>query len=166
MGAFGKLVRKASAYFLFFMTFVLTLPVVNAEEGWPIALFMAASAALGGALIMRRLRREAKKEERQGQVERQLAVLRLADSGDGSLTATEVATRLGWPIDTALETLRSLDDGVRVTSTVTDEGIILFEFLELIHDPTRRRKTPAAIAAAESSIPPPQVAAPRKKGGR
>lgn len=165
MSAFGRLIRKASAYFLFFMTFVLILPVVNAEEGWPIALFMAAAAALGGGLIVRGLRRDTKKEERRGQIERQLAVLRLADSGDGSLTATEVATRLGWPIGTALETLRSLDDGVRVTSTVTDEGIILFEFLELIHDPTRRKKPPAAIAAAESNAPRP-AAAPREKRSR
>jgi hypothetical protein len=166
MEAFGKFIRKSFAYFLFFLTFLLTIPVVNGEEGWPIALFMGAGAALWGGLLIRGLRREAKKEQRRIEIERQLAVLRLADSGDGSLTSTEVATRLGWPIETALATLRSLDDGVRVTSTVTDDGIILFEFLELIHDPTRRKKTPAAIAAAESSIPPPQVAAPRKKGGR
>ena len=166
MGAFGKLIRKTSAYFLFFLTFLLTIPVVAGDEAWPIALFMGAGTALGGGLLIRGLRREEKKEQRGAEIERQLAVLRLADSGDGSLTATEVATRLGWSIETALEALRSLDDGVRVTSTVTDEGIILFEFMELIHDPTRRKKTPAAIAAAEASIPPPQVAAPRPKGAR
>lgn len=166
MEAFGKLVRKSSAYFLFFLAFLLTIPVVGGEEGWPVALFMGAGAALWGGLLIRGLRRETKKEQRRTEIERQLAVLRLADSGDGSLTATEVATRLGWPIETSLDTLRSLDDGVRVTSTVTDDGIILFEFLELIHDPTRRENTPAAIAAAESPIPPPQVAAPRRKGAR
>lgn len=166
MGAFGKLIRKTSAYFLFFLTFLLTIPVVAGEEGAFIALFMGAGTALWGGLLIRSLRREAKKEERRAAIERQLAVLRLADSGDGSLTATEVATRLGWPIETALQALRSLDDGVRVTSTVTDDGVILFEFLELIHDPTRRTKPPAAIAAAESAVPPPQVAAPRRKGAR
>lgn len=166
MEAFGKLIRKASAFFLFFLTFLLTLPVVAGDEAWPIALFMGAGTALGGALLMRGLRREQKKEQRTADIERQLSVLRLADSGDGSLTATEVATRLGWPIETALATLRSLDDGVRVTSTVTDDGIILFEFLELIHDPTRRKKTPAAIAAAEAAVPPPQVTAPRGKRAR
>lgn len=163
MEALGKIIRKTFAYFLFFLTFLLTIPVVSGEEGWPIALFMGVGTALWGGLLIRGLRRDAKKEQRRVEIERQLAVLRLADSGDGSVTATEVATRLGWPIETALATLRSLDDGVRVTSTVTDDGIILFEFLELIHDPTRRKKTPAAIAATESSIPPPQ---PRQKGTR
>lgn len=166
MEALGKIIRKSFAYFLFFLTFLLTMPMVTGEEGWPIALFMGAGAALWGGLLMRGLRREARKEQRTIEIERQLAVLRLADSGDGSLTATEVATRLGWPVETALATLRSLDDGVRVTSTVTDDGILLFEFLELIHDPTRPKKTPAAIAATESSTPPPQAAAPRRKGAR
>jgi hypothetical protein len=166
MGAFGKIIRKSFAYFLFFLTFVFTMPVVTGEEGWPIALFMGAGAALLGGLLIRGLRREAKKEQRGAEIERQLAVLRLADSGDGSLTATEVATRLGWPIETALAALRSLDDGIRVTSSVTDEGIILFEFLELIHDPSGRKKPPAAVATVESSIPPPQVATPLQKRAR
>ncbi|HEX6369540.1 MAG TPA: hypothetical protein VF006_11540 [Longimicrobium sp.] len=163
MSALGRMLRKAFAWFMFFMAFLLLIPVVNAEEGWPAALFMVAAAALGGGMLLRGLRRESKAAERAAEIERQLAVLRLADAGDGSLTATEVATRLGWPIDTALATLRALDDGARVTSTVTDEGIILFEFMELIHDPTRPRDSRAAVAPADAPAPRPAATAQRKE---
>lgn len=55
---------------------------------------------------------------------------------------TEVAARLGWTLDVAQETMRSLEDGKRVTTTITDDGIMLYDFPELIHDPGRRTRLP------------------------
>ena len=45
---------------------------------------------------------------------------------------TEVAAALAWPIRRAEKVLHSLDDGWRVNSEVTDEGVIVYEFRELL----------------------------------
>lgn len=66
----------------------------------------------------------------------QLEVLKLARE-DGRLTVTEVASRLHWPMDRAAAVLDSLDDGLRVASEPSAEGVIVYEFRELIHDPDR-----------------------------
>ena len=62
----------------------------------------------------------------------QLPVLKLAGQKRGQLTVTEVATELGWTMKRAEKVLQSLDDGLRVTSEVTDEGVIVYEFPELL----------------------------------
>lgn len=67
-------------------------------------------------------------------------VLRLAADRGGRLTVTEVAADLGWTLKRAERVLQSLDDGFRVSSEVTDQGIIVFEFRELMHAPRRIRQ--------------------------
>lgn len=71
--------------------------------------------------------------ERAAHAQRQLDVLRLAEREAGLLTATRTAARLGWPMRTALATLRSLEDGVRVTAVVPENGVTVYEFPEIIH---------------------------------
>lgn len=61
----------------------------------------------------------------------QQPVLKLAAEQGGLLTVTEVAASLGWPLRRAEKVLHSLDDGWRVSSEVTDEGVIVYEFREL-----------------------------------
>ena len=63
----------------------------------------------------------------------QQPVLRLAGDRGGRLTVTEVASSLGWPLRRAEKVLNSLEDGLRVASTVTDQGVIVYEFRELMH---------------------------------
>lgn len=90
----------------------------------------------GGALLWRASKQDAALA-RQGVLgQLQLEVLGLARE-DGRLTVTEVASRLGWPMDRAATVLDSLDDGLRISSTPTEEGVIVYEFRELIHDPDR-----------------------------
>ena len=60
-------------------------------------------------------------------------MLKLAADHGGRLTVTEVATSLGWTLPRAEKVLESLEDGYRVSSEVTDEGLIVYEFRELMH---------------------------------
>jgi hypothetical protein len=64
----------------------------------------------------------------------QRPVLRLAADHAGVLTATTVAAELGWSLVRARKILDSLElsDELRVSSEVTDEGVIVYEFRELM----------------------------------
>jgi len=66
----------------------------------------------------------------------QRKVLRLATTRGGVLTVTEVAADLNLSIPVAEKVLTGMDDGFRVRSDITDEGILLYEFPEVLH---RRR---------------------------
>lgn len=61
----------------------------------------------------------------------QRQVLRLARARSGRLTATDVATELDLSLNAAERVLLSLDDGFRIRSDITEEGILIFEFPEL-----------------------------------
>lgn len=65
----------------------------------------------------------------------QQQVLRLATRRGGTLTVTEVASDLNLSIQAAEKVLIEMDDGFRVRSDVTPEGILLFEFPEVQHRP-------------------------------
>ncbi|HEX5520718.1 MAG TPA: hypothetical protein VFX29_03440 [Longimicrobiaceae bacterium] len=65
----------------------------------------------------------------------QLPVLRLAAEHGGRLTVTQVAAELGWTLPRAEKVLESLNDGYRVSSDITREGVIVYDFLELRHAP-------------------------------
>lgn len=136
----GSRKKRIWAYILYFIAFIYGVALVGGDDDPMVSLFAGVVAAGVATLLLRSAWQD---EERAAQVtvtERQLAVVRLAESEDGQLTVTEVAAKLGWSMDEAAATLRSLDDGVRVTSTVTDEGIMLYDFPELIHDPGRRKR--------------------------
>jgi nitrogen fixation-related uncharacterized protein len=60
-------------------------------------------------------------------------ILRLADRKGGSLTVTEVAASLNVSLPAAEKLLVAMDDGFRVRSEITDEGIIVYEFPEVQH---------------------------------
>lgn len=63
----------------------------------------------------------------------QRRVLQLATRRGGTLTVTEVASDLNLSIPAAEKLLVGMDDGFRVRSEVTNEGILLFEFPEVLH---------------------------------
>ena len=65
----------------------------------------------------------------------QRQVLLLATEKSGTLTVTEVAASLNMSLSAAEEVLDRMDDGLRVRSDVTDEGIVVYEFPELRHHP-------------------------------
>jgi hypothetical protein len=136
----GSRKKRIWAYILYFIAFIFATAFIDGGDDWESSLFSAVVAAGVATLLLRSAWQEEEKVAQVTAGERQLAVVRLAESEDGQLTVTEVAAKLGWSIDDAAATLRSLDDGVRVTTTVTDEGVILYDFPELIHDPGRQKR--------------------------
>jgi hypothetical protein len=65
----------------------------------------------------------------------QRKVLRLATHRGGTLTVTEVAADLNLSMQAAEKVLTGMDDGFRVRSEITPEGILLYEFPEVKHRP-------------------------------
>jgi hypothetical protein len=95
----------------------------------PIVMGMAALAGSGMLFRRAKTRREERREALlQGL---QLPVLQLAGRKGGRLTVTDVATEFGWPMARAEKVLNSLDDGMRVMSDITDDGVIVYDFLEI-----------------------------------
>ena len=70
----------------------------------------------------------------------QRKILRLASARGGTLTVTEVAADLNLALPSAERILTSMDDGFRVRSDISSEGVIYYEFPELRH---RRELGPA-----------------------
>jgi hypothetical protein len=136
----GSRKKRIWAYILFFFAFLFGAGVVEGGKDWRVDLFYAVVAGGVATLLLRSAWKDEEKVVEAARGERQLAVVRLAEAEDGQLTVTEVAAKLGWSVDDAAATLRSMDDGVRVTTTVTDEGVILYDFPELIHDPGRKKR--------------------------
>lgn len=59
-------------------------------------------------------------------------VFRLAGRLGGRLTVSDVVVETGMPAARAEETLQRLTDGVRVRMEVSDTGIVVYEFAELM----------------------------------
>jgi hypothetical protein len=95
---------------------------------------MAAGVGAGaGGYVMQRNLRQARERRRQMLLDALVPpVLRLAAQHGGRLTVSDVAAGVGWTLPRATKVLQYLDDGVRVDSQVTDEGMIVYEFRELI----------------------------------
>lgn len=128
------------------------------KRAWSIILFGLAAALLAagavqmevlmlvlgvlattGAIFLHRAANEAREERRAALIAAmQMPVLKLAAERDGKLTVTETAASLGWSLRRAEKVLHSLDDGWRVSSEVTDEGVIVYEFREILLGPGRR----------------------------
>ncbi len=58
-------------------------------------------------------------------------VFRLAESKGGSLTVSDLVVAAGVEVAKAERILDDISDGVRVRMTVTDEGIVRYEFPEI-----------------------------------
>jgi hypothetical protein len=113
---------------LIFGAIMLTAGIANLEI--PPILFGLLAGGGGGVLL------NASKNDREQRREAiiqslQLPVLQLAGRKGGRLTVTDVATEMGWPMARAEKVLNSLDDGLRVMSDITDDGVIVYDFLEL-----------------------------------
>lgn len=63
----------------------------------------------------------------------QRRVLRLATRKGGTLTVTEVAASLNLSLPAAERLMIGMDDGFRVRSDITSQGILLYEFPEVLH---------------------------------
>ncbi len=87
----------------------------------------------------------------------QREVIRVARIRGGTLTATEVAAELDISLPAAERVLLSLDDGFRVTSDVTDDGILVFDFREIRLPPPAAgsQEAPGGATAPPPRPPPP-----------
>lgn len=96
---------------------------------------------------------KALRQRRQDLLQRmQRQVIQIARRQGGSLTATQVAAEMDLSLAAAERILLSLDDGFRVTSEVTDEGILLFDFREIRLGPsTGGRSAPESSRPASGS---------------
>lgn len=63
----------------------------------------------------------------------QRKILKLAAMKGGTLTVTQVAADLNLAIPAAEKILNEMDDGFRVRSDISSEGVIYYEFPELLH---------------------------------
>lgn len=115
------------ALFLFAALFT----VIGFGAGEAVPIVMAALAAAGGVALQRSANGDRELRRAQLVTSLQLPVLKLAAERGGHLTVTQVAAELGWPLRRAEKILHSLDDGLRVDSEVTDEGVIVYQFREL-----------------------------------
>lgn len=121
-----------------------------------VPLLFGAAAGVGGWIAHRAAVHERDARRAALLAELQLDVLRLAGERGGRLTVTEVAAALGWTLKRAEKVLASLDDGYRVDSEVTDDGVIVYEFLELLRAP----RTATPLAAPELPQPRPDAEPP------
>ncbi|HEX8907226.1 MAG TPA: hypothetical protein VF771_20405 [Longimicrobiaceae bacterium] len=111
----------------------------------PIVIGMMAGGA--GGLLLQRAKTDREKRRDAIIQSLQLPVLQLAGKKGGRLTVTDVATEMGWPMARAEKVLNSLDDGMRVMSDITDEGVIVYDFLEI-----RTAQLPGA-SSRQSALP-------------
>jgi ribosomal protein S27AE len=121
--------KQGWAIFLFIMAALMIIGGLFAGEIGLIAGSLLAAG--GGAVLMQAAGRERERRREALISSLQLPVLKLAAEQGGRLTVTQVAAHLGLPLRRAERILWSLDDGIRVDSEVTDEGVIVYEFREL-----------------------------------
>lgn len=132
--------KQAWAVLLFVLAVIL---VVGGIAGGGVAPLLLGGAAAGGGVMLQRAAQSEREARRAALLSSlQLPVLKLASDRGGRLTVTEVAAELGWTLRRAEKVLQSLDDGFRVDSEVTDEGLIVYKFRELLHGPDRRPELP------------------------
>lgn len=72
----------------------------------------------------------------------QQKVLRLATQRGGTLTVTEVASDMSLSLPAAEKVLVAMDDGFRVRSEISKDGILYYEFPEVLHRPELGPGTP------------------------
>lgn len=130
--------RRIVAYGLFLLCWFCATQWEEREWERGFYGFWIVVSAAAGIFVLYSVRWSWRKHERAMHEQRRLDVLRLAEAEAGQLTATRTAARLGWPMRVALHTLRSLEDGVRVTTLISDEGVRLYHFPELAHASGKR----------------------------
>ncbi|HEX6368065.1 MAG TPA: zinc ribbon domain-containing protein [Longimicrobium sp.] len=128
----ARLLRWA-AYLIFAFAAMMTLIGMGEGEGGMIVTGLLAAG--GGALLWKKANSAREQRREKLLMQLQQPVLRLASQRNGVLTVTDVAAALSWPMPRAEKVLNSLEDGLRVASSVTDEGVIVYEFRELMHAP-------------------------------
>jgi hypothetical protein len=126
-----------SAWSVILLVIGLALFTMGIVETDAIAIVMGVMSGVG-AVALHQVAKRARETRRQALIASlQMPVLKLAADRGGKLTVTEVAAEMNWSIHRAEKVLNSLDDGWRVSSEITDDGVIVYEFRELLFGPPR-----------------------------
>jgi hypothetical protein len=129
MSGSGGGVKNVFSYILF--AFAAIFMIAGIADFEIAAILFGMMAGGSGALLQRQSRID-RERRREALLEGlQLPVLQLAGKRGGRLTVTDVATEFGWPMQRAEKVLNSLEDGMRVMSDITDDGVIVYDFLEI-----------------------------------
>lgn len=137
-----RTLKWAGFYFLLFLSFLYLNTYRNGTPYRGAVMFLFIVCMGGAYLLWRSLDREEKhvekaQDERDWLEDLKHDTLQLALEHDGVLTVTDVATDLEVSLTDAERVLTELEDGVRVASTVTEDGVIVYEFKEIIHRQAR-----------------------------
>lgn len=127
----GGLLRRIFGVGLVLVATVLV--VAGIVEGTPEAIVTGSiMGATGTGSFWWGLR--ALNERRKALMQRlQRRVLQLARHRGGTLTVTEVAADLSLSLPAAEKVMISMDDGFRVRSEISKEGVLYYEFPEVVH---------------------------------
>ncbi len=127
----GGLLRRVFGVGLVLLATILI--VAGIVEGTPEAVLTGSiMGATGTGSFWWGLR--ALNERRKALMQRlQQRVLRLARHRGGTLTVTEVAADLSLSLPAAEKVMVSMDDGFRVRSEISKEGVLYYEFPEVLH---------------------------------
>lgn len=116
------------------MVLIAAMLVVIGFVEFEMAAVLIGSVVGGGGSLMFYWGWSGLQERRKAITQRiQRKVLRLAAARGGTLTVTEVAADLNLGLPAAEKILTSMDDGFRVRSEISDEGVLYYEFPEILH---------------------------------
>lgn len=110
----------------------LIAAVAPGVSGIAMALAIAGVLVAVGVLSLRGASGEKRRAERESRKKHQAAILDLAERSGGIVTVTEVARALGLSLEDAEAELNAMVDGLRVNMEVSPEGLVRYEFRELV----------------------------------
>lgn len=122
--------RVLGTVMILFASFLIMMGIIELEAA-AIAIGSVVGAGGSGAFFWGWKALQERRQSLMAGLQRK--VLRLATHKGGSLTVTEVAADLDLSIPQAEKVLIEMDDGFRVRSEITTEGILLYEFPEVQH---------------------------------
>lgn len=139
--------RVLGTMMILFATFMILMGIVEVEA----VMIVVGSVAGAGGTGMFYWGLKGQQARRQALMSGlQRKVLRLATRRGGSLTVTEVAADLNVSLTVAEKILVQMDDGFRVRSDITREGVIVYEFPEVQHR-ARLRGAPPGESGDDAS---------------
>lgn len=149
--------KRGWAWVLWVFAAIMVMAGIGNMEAVPLMFGLLAG---GGGYLLRRSGNDDRERRREALLQSlHLPVLRLAAQRGGRLTVTQVAQDLGWTMPRAEKVLQSMEDGFRVMGDVTPEGLIVYDFPELMHAPSTAPRADGTLAPNTPEPPAPRLMA-------
>ena len=144
--------KRGWAWALWVFAAIMIIAGIGDFEAVPIMFGLLAG---GGGYLLRRSGNEDRERRREALLQSlHLPVLRLAAQRGGRLTVSQVAQDLGWTLPRAEKVLQSMEDGYRVMGDVTPQGVIVYDFPELMQTQDPAPHADAPLANPNNPEPP------------